>query len=70
MTMTSLVMIALVVTVTTVVTEEIVLTVLAVTAQIVMIARSEDKPRGRGRPTDVELETFRLDVGRAAWRSS
>jgi ATP-dependent RNA helicase DeaD len=27
-------------------------------------ARSEDKPRGRGRPTDVELEMFRLDVGR------
>ncbi|MEL0630217.1 DEAD/DEAH box helicase [Psychromonas aquatilis] len=26
--------------------------------------RSEDKPRGRGRPTDVELEMFRLDVGR------
>jgi len=24
-----------------------------------------DKPRGRGRPTDVELETFRLDVGRS-----
>lgn len=23
-----------------------------------------DKPRGRGRPTDVELEMFRLDVGR------
>ncbi|RBW44924.1 ATP-dependent helicase [Psychromonas sp. B3M02] len=27
-------------------------------------SRSEDKPRGRGRPTDVELEMFRLDVGR------
>jgi ATP-dependent RNA helicase DeaD len=27
-------------------------------------ARTEDKPRGRGRPTDVELEMFRLDVGR------
>jgi ATP-dependent RNA helicase DeaD len=24
-----------------------------------------DKPRGRGRPTDVELETYRLDVGRS-----
>jgi len=27
--------------------------------------RGGDKPRGRGRPTDVELETYRLDVGRA-----
>ncbi|MEG3755465.1 DEAD/DEAH box helicase [Psychromonas arctica] len=27
-------------------------------------SRNEDKPRGRGRPTDVELEMFRLDVGR------
>ena len=27
--------------------------------------RSGDKPRGRGRPTDVELETYRLDVGRS-----
>jgi len=26
--------------------------------------RGGDKPRGRGRPTDVELEMFRLDVGR------
>ena len=26
--------------------------------------RGDDKPRGRGRPTDVELEMFRLDVGR------
>ncbi|MEL0658587.1 DEAD/DEAH box helicase [Psychromonas arctica] len=26
--------------------------------------RDGDKPRGRGRPTDVELEMFRLDVGR------
>lgn len=26
--------------------------------------RTDDKPRGRGRPTDVELEMFRLDVGR------
>ncbi|WP_022942316.1 DEAD/DEAH box helicase [Psychromonas hadalis] len=24
-----------------------------------------DKPRGRGRPTDIELETYRLDVGRS-----
>ncbi|GLS90818.1 ATP-dependent RNA helicase DeaD [Psychromonas marina] len=27
--------------------------------------RGGDKPRGRGRPTDVELETYRLDVGRS-----
>ncbi|MDA7746200.1 DEAD/DEAH box helicase [Psychromonas sp.] len=27
-------------------------------------SRGDDKPRGRGRPTDVELEMFRLDVGR------
>lgn len=27
--------------------------------------RGGDKPRGRGRPTDVELETYRLEVGRA-----
>jgi ATP-dependent RNA helicase DeaD len=27
--------------------------------------RGADKPRGRGRPTDVELETYRLDVGRS-----
>ena len=27
--------------------------------------RSDDKPRGRGRPTDIELETYRLDVGRS-----
>jgi ATP-dependent RNA helicase DeaD len=27
--------------------------------------RGGDKPRGRGRPTDIELETYRLDVGRA-----
>ena len=27
--------------------------------------RGGEKPRGRGRPTDVELETYRLDVGRA-----
>jgi ATP-dependent RNA helicase DeaD len=27
--------------------------------------RGDDKPRGRGRPTDIELEKYRLDVGRA-----
>jgi len=27
--------------------------------------RGGDKPRGRGRPTDVELETYRIDVGRS-----
>lgn len=27
--------------------------------------QGEDKPRGRGRPTDIELEMFRLDVGRS-----
>jgi ATP-dependent RNA helicase DeaD len=27
--------------------------------------RGGDKPRGRSRPTDIELETYRLDVGRA-----
>ncbi|MFT6986526.1 MAG: ATP-dependent RNA helicase DeaD, partial [Psychromonas sp.] len=26
---------------------------------------SDDKPRGRGRPTDVELEVYRIDVGRS-----
>ena len=27
--------------------------------------RGGDKPRGRGRPTDIELEKYRLDVGRS-----
>jgi len=27
--------------------------------------RDGDKPRGRGRPTDIELERYRLDVGRS-----
>ncbi|WP_435236410.1 DEAD/DEAH box helicase [Psychromonas sp. PT13] len=27
--------------------------------------RGGDKPRGRGRPTDIELERYRLDVGRS-----
>ncbi|MGB5445453.1 MAG: DEAD/DEAH box helicase [Psychromonas sp.] len=27
--------------------------------------RGGDKPRGRGRPSDVELETYRIDVGRS-----
>jgi len=28
-------------------------------------SEGDDKPRGRGRPTDVELEVYRIDVGRS-----